>query len=232
MSEISSTQQLAIARLIEARARKLGMSRADLVRRAGYRNVAKGIRRLDELCNGNAASAKSLVEGLPEALDLPPDLVAQALEKTASELKERERVSWERAELEWRANFRPHVCILTERAVPQPIFVAALCHTDRLLYVEFDLEKADKLAYASKALAAVSKRIAQTNAIFPGFGSPIGFILNYSPDFAVRFDLDGTPKEVFGSAFRLGQAELFLKGGRAIGKHLSFYLIDNLTARP
>jgi hypothetical protein len=36
--------------------------------------------------------------------------------------------------------FRPHGVILTERSVPQPIFVAAIIGAERLLRVDFDLD--------------------------------------------------------------------------------------------
>ena len=37
---------------------------------------------------------------------------------------------------------------------------------------------------------------------------------NYAPNFAVRFDLQGIPQEIFGEAYRIGQACLLLKGRR------------------
>ena len=36
--------------------------------------------------------------------------------------------------------FRPHAIILTERTVPQPIFVAAIIGVERLLRVDFNLD--------------------------------------------------------------------------------------------
>jgi hypothetical protein len=42
----------AIEALIRERCKILGLSRSDLVRRAGFKNVAKGLRRLDNLCTG------------------------------------------------------------------------------------------------------------------------------------------------------------------------------------
>ena len=44
---------------------KLG--RADLIRRAGLKNVAKGLRRLDQLCSGDLTATTSLIAGLPAA---------------------------------------------------------------------------------------------------------------------------------------------------------------------
>jgi hypothetical protein len=50
----------------------------------------------------------------------------------------------------------------------------------------------------------------------PAFGKPIGFVINYSPDRAVRFDLKGQPIAILDKAVRPGTAVLFLLGGRPI----------------
>ena len=49
----------------------------------------------------------------------------------------------------------------------------------------------------------------------PAFGKPIGFVINYSPDTAVRFDSNGQPIETLDEAVRPGTAVLRL-GGRPI----------------
>jgi len=49
----------------------------------------------------------------------------------------------------------------------------------------------------------------------PAFGKPIGFVINYSPDKAVRFDPNGRPVETLDEAVRPGTATLHL-GGRPI----------------
>ena len=64
---------LAIETLITERCKALGLSRPDLVRLAGFKNVAKGLRRLDALCAGEMKATGSLMAGLPAALELPPD---------------------------------------------------------------------------------------------------------------------------------------------------------------
>jgi len=40
------------------------------------------------------------------------------------------------------------------------------------------------------------------------FGPTTGFIVNYTPDYAVRFDVDGNPIEVLGRAYSPGKVEL------------------------
>ena len=51
------------------RSRVLDLSRPDLMRRAGYKNIAKGLRRLDELLAGDLDKTRGLIRALPAALD-------------------------------------------------------------------------------------------------------------------------------------------------------------------
>jgi hypothetical protein len=44
------------------------------------------------------------------------------------------------------------------------------------------------------------------------FGAAIGFIVNYTPDFAVKYSLGGLPQQIFDSAYRVGDATLLVKG--------------------
>ncbi len=37
-------------------------------------------------------------------------------------------------------------------------------------------------------------------------------VVNYGPDTAVRFDLDGTPQEILTAAYRLGQLTVSIRG--------------------
>jgi predicted Holliday junction resolvase-like endonuclease len=56
-----------IGTLVSDRCRELGVSKAELVRQAGYRNVAKALRRLNELCSGDLSKSAVLIHGLPGA---------------------------------------------------------------------------------------------------------------------------------------------------------------------
>ena len=46
------------------------------------------------------------------------------------------------------------------------------------------------------------------------FGEALGLIINYSPDRAVRCDLDGNPLEVLPKAYRIGEVQLSIGGKR------------------
>jgi len=40
------------------------------------------------------------------------------------------------------------------------------------------------------------------------FGKVEGFVINYTPDHAIRFDLLGNPVETLGAAYRRGSAQM------------------------
>jgi hypothetical protein len=61
VSESTNPRSLAIQAFILDRCRALGLSRSELVRRAGFKNLAKGIRRLDELCGGELHNKQAAV---------------------------------------------------------------------------------------------------------------------------------------------------------------------------
>jgi hypothetical protein len=79
MSASTNPEALAIQALILNRCRDLGLNRSQLVRRAGFKNVAKGIRRLDDLCSGELQTTAWMIKGLPVALEQAPDAIAEAL---------------------------------------------------------------------------------------------------------------------------------------------------------
>src|SRR3984893_18331747 len=55
---------LAIAALIRSRMTELGLSRGEFAKRLGYKNLAKGIRRIAVLCDGHIAGTKQFLDVL------------------------------------------------------------------------------------------------------------------------------------------------------------------------
>ena len=190
---------------------RLELSKAQLVRLAGYKNEAKGIRRLDSLIAGDLETTRRLIQGLPAALNLPTDVISGVVEQTRQQIASTKRRQAEQVEMKWRDNFQPHAVILTERTRPEPIFVAAIVGSKRLLRIDFDLN-GERENYINKALEAVQRRLAKWNGTIPAFGRATGLIVNYAPNFAVRFHLRGTAEEIFGEAYRIGQTHLSLRG--------------------
>lgn len=202
---MTEDQQLPITALIIQRSNELGLSRAELVRRSGYTNISKGLRRLDELCDGDFRSARGLIQALPTALEVSSDVVAKAVEDTQRHFRETEEAAY-------RSSFVPHAIILTDRKIPQPIFVAAIVGVDQLLRVDFDLTK-EPTTFMEQAFRGVREKIGKGSCgRIPAFGKPTGVVVNFSPDHAVEFDLKGNPLRVLERAHRPGTASFSLKG--------------------
>jgi hypothetical protein len=89
---------------------------------------------------------------------------------------------------------------VTERSVPSPIFVAALIGVENILRIDFDTSLPEE-TYVQQALAQLPE---QTIA----FGRPVGVTINYAPDRAVRYDLNGDPIETLTTTVQCGKAYL------------------------
>src|SRR4051812_15144459 len=91
----------ALADLIRKRMTELGLSDEALGRRLGYTNPAKAAGRVHALCNGQPFSAKSrfALRRLPDALEVPADLVVQAVANTERLFADREREAEEQRRL-------------------------------------------------------------------------------------------------------------------------------------
>ena len=85
--------------------------------------------------------------------------------------------------------------------------MAAIIGVEALLRIDLD-SSPGPLFYVSEALDGVQQKLDlwRSKAI-PGFGRPIGFIINFSPDHAVQFTLDGTLLHVLERAYRPGSVE-------------------------
>jgi hypothetical protein len=73
--------------LIRNRMKELGIRSGRLAARLGYRNVSKGVRRLDQVCHGDRAGKKELLANLPHALGLSEDVVAMAIDETRKQIE-------------------------------------------------------------------------------------------------------------------------------------------------
>jgi hypothetical protein len=94
----------------------------------------------------------------------------------------------------------PHAVICTERSVPSPIFAAAICGVERLLRLELDASL-PAATYMRQALKQVPEHVL-------AFGRSVGVVVNYRPDFAVKYDLKGMPVETLDKAVSCGTAYL------------------------
>ena len=112
---MSETQQrtYAIEALVRRRCDELGLTQPELIRRCGYQNVSKGLRRLEQLRASDFKKSAGLIDKLPAALEVPVEVIKRAVEKSRQYLRDSEEAAW-------RAAFRPHAIILTERQRIKP----------------------------------------------------------------------------------------------------------------
>jgi len=185
---------------------ELGLSRGEFAKRLGYKNIAKGIRRIDALCDGDIEGTKQFLDALPQALETSAETVTLALDQTVRKLEFAEKQEAEARDKIWRENFRPHAIILTERTVPSPIFVAAMIGVEKLLRIDLDAIQG-LVSFVRQVLDCLPEGV-------PAFGKTAGFVINYSPDKAVRFDPNGQPIAILDKAVRPGTAVLIRLGGR------------------
>lgn len=202
-------RELPIAALIRARLAVLQIKRAEIVRRIGFKNVSKGLRRLDALCHGDlSVTTKFITHNLAAALDLSPDAVKMAIDGTADQLAERERLRLEEEDRAYRARFRPHVLWVTENSRPSWILGAALVGIEKLLRIDLDVEQGEA-TFVSQALAALPSGIAF-------FGKVVGFTVNFTPDSAQDFDAHGNLVATYSKARRPPWADATLKNGQSL----------------
>ena len=197
--------KLPIEILVRDRASELELRPTELVRRAGYKNVTKGLRRLTELYQGDFEASRGLISALPDVLRLSAADVQNAVQNSRRQIAEAE-------ENKWRSGFAPHAVILTERARPQGLFIAAMIGISELKRVDFALGSYP-VTYVQQALDGVQRKMKRWGrGQLPCFGRPTGIVINYTPDWAVRFDLNGEAIESFDAAYRLGEATLSIRG--------------------
>jgi hypothetical protein len=197
---------LPLGKLISTRRRELGITTAEIARRVGYRNIGKGIRRINELCQGDFRAAGFIVGALPRALELPEDDVRRAIQATKDELDARERARIEEEEQRYREWFKPHLIWTTEFSRPTSITMAIFYGIPRLLRFNLDADSGEE-TFVSQAIAAMPSTITF-------FGKATGFTINYTPDRATRYDAQGNTVATFAKAQRLPEGDVTLKGDR------------------
>ena len=81
---VKEQQTLAIEALVRRRCDELGLTQPELIRRCGYQNVSKGLRRLEQLYSGDFKKSAGLIDKLPAALEVPVDVIKQAVEELSA----------------------------------------------------------------------------------------------------------------------------------------------------
>jgi hypothetical protein len=210
-----------LGRFILERSRALGISRSDLVHRLGYRDIGSGHKALTELLLTGVLTSH-IAKHLANALEVDDALVEAVIGATTRQKRDerrRRRVEIEQAYL---ASFRPHLQVQTERAVPSPIFIAALLTVARLRIVRLPDEA---LTANDEARDGIIKDIiighwGENDGRVPAFGAIKGYVLvligGYGEvDFGLPYSITGDRAGGMQKVERLGQATLGTRRGDA-----------------
>jgi hypothetical protein len=93
-----------IHELIENQRKRLGLRRSELARRCGFKNLDKGLRRIDGVCHGDLDSpgAKMAIDALPTALEVDKKVVDDAIVATVEMIAEAKRLGEAKQDAAWR----------------------------------------------------------------------------------------------------------------------------------
>ena len=145
------------------------------------------------------------IDALPTALVVDKKVVDDAIVATAEIIAETNRLAEAEREAAWRASFIPHAYLVGSESCPSQITIYGITGgPERWLKIPLDVWQ-PPVTYAVQAHDVVAK-----TPFVPYRGRTTGFIVNYTPDSAVRFDLDGNPVESFDRAYIPGQVEVFI----------------------
>ena len=204
-------------RLIEAKRKKLGLGKAEIVRRCECKNVSKGLRWLEVICSGDTrhARAQEILERLPAALEIDQADFDHALAETQRQVTEQRAKEAAQREAELRARFKPHGIFVTESSVPSQIVMCGLTGgPEKMAKDRTRLEQIPGHLLSNRPLILLG-----TIRSFPFFGKVQGVVINYSFDLAVRLDLRGNAIELSNRAYTPGEIEI-LSRGKNVGSAL------------
>ena len=181
----------ALEQLLHDQMTALELSRGQLGQRLSPRNPSKALRRIDTFIGDGRHRDGELSVRLAEALGVSVSAINDAAKATRDAIEAQ-------AEADYRARFQPHAIWTTERTRPGSTAMAGFINAParRLLRFPTDLPRDQYIGYCRE----------QAPAGVPLYGPVTGFIINYTPDHAVQYDLDGQALETLASAKRVGVA--------------------------
>jgi hypothetical protein len=194
------------------------MSRTELVRRLGYRQIGNGHRALGEMLTTGMVPPQ-IAKHLADALQVNETLVAAVVAATVRQQRDEASQRILAREAAYRTAFQPHLRCETERTIPEPLFVAALLTSARLRLVpvssetwHMSVDERDRLLKR-----AIHDHYRENRGHVPSFGAIVGYtavvMAGYRLDFGLSYDLDGDPVGPLQPVQRLAEAVLGIKRG-------------------
>ena len=179
-----------IGQLIISILEKQSISKCELIKRVGYKNIGKGLRRLDDLINNGTAN-DFLINNLHTALGILELEVKSALILT------HETIDKERKERE-RKIFKPHLVIKTQNKRPSSIWACCITggfEAHRTIQLPNDFLEMEYDSQLNVIKKIILNHYKELNGISHFFGKILGYIFckyyDENPDARLSLNTDG-----------------------------------------
>jgi len=161
----------------------------NIVKNLGYKNLNKGLRRLDHLIQ-TGQCPYSLREKLPSVLGIDPSAIQEAFEATLAQQREEEEKA-RRAEEDFeRTTFRPHLWVIHELENPP---VGSICGIERWKIITLH-ENISNLRWSDQCITIKEKIIVHQSDVSVDesiFGRVKGYVYRRNYDESYYFSTDG-----------------------------------------
>lgn len=193
-----------VRRLIE----ESGLGSSDFVQQIGYRNVAKGLRRLNDLFQNGTADGV-LLQRIRDAFNPDPAEFERAIDATADAHEQDRSEAVREIEERERRRFKHFIWVHTEDGAHS--FFSAM--GERQVKVLWFSEGFDRLS-KSEQLAVVQRRVREhcqrSDGGYPGFGQILQYRYADTFDTSIVLDTTGSIIDENGSQFLLPEVWLEL----------------------
>jgi hypothetical protein len=184
--------QTTLARVIDEQLAARGWRKGHLVAAMGYKNLSRGVKRLEACLRGEDA-APEVLRRLGAALEIAPARWEAILRATRTEREAAARADAARIEAARRAAFRPYVYVQTSETRPQSLTAAAVIGP-RLKQIALD---DDTLALPpARRLVRVAELVREHYRVNLGrcllFGVITGYLFRSGYEETIAFATDGT----------------------------------------
>ena len=183
----------AVGELILRAMQSQGISKAELAIKLGYKNTAKGIRRINHAIEKSRLTAL-LYEKFPSALGISRSELNDAIDETERKMNEERIQEARRREEQERAEFTPHIFIKHERTTPSPIFVVAI--VGEAYFKRVSLPSHFRELTSDAQISAVEEIVVNHYREFEGsspspYGKITGYYFRTTFDSSLEFSTDG-----------------------------------------
>lgn len=182
-----------IGKLIRSSIKEKGIKKVEVVKALGYRNIDKGLRRLNDCIQGQGKCSKAFLRKLAGALEINNQAMDEAIKKTEDECRLEREAMARRREIYARKNFKPYIYVKTSEKRPNSIAIVAF--TGTAVFKCIDLPEEISSWPIERQIGAASKTIKQHYCEMNGhsgqFGKITGYIFYKTYDEGIEFSIEG-----------------------------------------